>query len=286
MVYDFSSCQISNIRYGGSERKIGIWINDEPYMLKFQKDTKFGKRNNHLSEFLGSHVFELLGIEVHKTFLGEYFGEKVVACKDFVTDGYEFVPFNDVGESTIDTDKEKHQYTYEDIILLLEKNRKLTKVNETVSAFFEIYLVDALLGNFDRHGANWGFLKKEGKYRLAPVFDNGSCLFPGLVNEDEMRFVLENEGEIDERVYRFPTSQIKLGDRKSSYFEVISSLRYKECNEALLKIVPRVDLGKIDGLIDSLDISNTHKAFYKTMIKARYEKILKYSYDRLMGGKA
>ncbi len=286
MVYDFSSCQISNIRYGGSERKIGIWINDEPYMLKFQKDTKFGKRNNHLSEFLGSHVFELLGIEVHKTFLGEYFGEKVVACKDFVTDGYEFVPFNDVGESTIDTDKEKHQYTYEDIILLLEKNRKLTKVNETVSAFFEIYLVDALLGNFDRHGANWGFLKKEGKYRLAPVFDNGSCLFPGLVNEDEMRFVLENDGEIDERVYRFPTSQIKLGDRKSSYFEVISSLRYKECNEALLKIVPRVDLGKIDGLIDSLDISNTHKAFYKTMIKARYEKILKYSYDRLMGGKA
>ena len=255
-------------------------------MLKFQKDTKFGKRNNHLSEFLGSHVFELLGIEVHKTFLGEYFGEKVVACKDFVTDGYEFVPFNDVGEMAIDTDKEKHQYTYEDIILLLEKNRKLTKVNETVSAFFEIYLVDALLGNFDRHGANWGFLKKEGKYRLAPVFDNGSCLFPGLVNEDEMRFVLENEGEIDERVYRFPTSQIKLGDRKSSYFEVISSLRYKECNEALLKIVHRVDLGKIDGLIDSLDISNTHKAFYKTMIKARYEKILKYSYDRLMGGKA
>ena len=286
MVYDFSSCQISNIRYGGSERKIGIWINDEPYMLKFQKDTKFGKRNNHLSEFLGSHVFELLGIEVHKTFLGEYFGEKVVACKDFVTDGYEFVPFNDVGESTIDTDKEKHQYTYEDIILLLEKNRKLTKVNETVSAFFEIYLVDALLGNFDRHGANWGFLKKEVKYQLAPVFDNGSCLFPGLVNEDEMRFVLENEGEIDERVYRFPTSQIKLGDRKSSYFEVISSLRYKECNEALLKIVPRVNLGKIDGLIDSLDISNTHKTFYKTMIKARYEKILKYSYDRLMGGKA
>ena len=286
MGYDFSTCRLSNIRYGGCERKIGILIHEEPYMLKFQKDTKFGKRNNHLSEFLGSHVFELLGIEVHKTFLGEYFGEKVVACKDFVTDGYEFVPFNDVGEMAIDTDKEKHQYTYEDIILLLEKNRNLTKVNETISAFFEIYLVDALLGNFDRHGANWGFLKKEGKYRLAPVFDNGSCLFPGLVNEDEMRFVLENEGEIDERVYRFPTSQIKLGDRKSSYFEVISSLRYKECNEALLKIVPRVDLGKIDGLIDSLEISNTHKAFYKTMIKARYEKILKYSYDRLTGGKA
>ena len=253
-------------------------------MLKFRKDTKFGKRNNHLSEYLGSHVFELLGIEVHKTFLGEYMGEKVVACKDFVTDGYQFVPFNDVGESSIDTDKEKHQYTYEDIIVLLEKNTKLTEVSETVSAFFEIYIVDALIGNFDRHGANWGFLKKDGKYKLAPVFDNGSCLFPGLVDEDQMRFVLENEGEKDERVYKFPASQIKLGDNKSSYFEVISSLRYKECNEALLKIVPRVDLKKINGLIDNLEISNTHKAFYKTMIEERYRKILKYSYDRLIGG--
>ena len=283
MYYDFSNYKLSNIRYGGSERKLGILINDEPYMLKFQKNTKFGKRNNHLSEFLGSHIFELLGFNVHKTYLGKYKGEFVVACKDFVINGYEFVPFNDVGESTIETDKETYQYTYEDIVLLLEKNRKITNVDETISIFFEMYIVDALLGNFDRHGANWGFLKKENKYQLAPIFDNGSCLFPQLVNEDEMNYILNNENELNERIYKFPTSQIKLGNKKSSYYEVISSLKYKECNEALIKIYPKVDINKIGELINSLDISNIHKNFYTSIIMERYKKILKHSYDKLVG---
>ena len=283
MYYDFSNYKLSNIRYGGSERKLGILINDEPYMLKFQKNTKFGKRNNHLSEFLGSHIFELLGFNVHKTYLGKYKGEFVVACKDFVINGYEFVPFNDVGESTIETDKETYQYTYEDIVLLLEKNRKITNVDETISIFFEMYIVDALLGNFDRHGANWGFLKKENKYQLAPIFDNGSCLFPQLVNEDEMNYILNDENELNERIYKFPTSQIKLGNKKSSYYEVISSLKYKECNEALIKIYPKVDINKIGELINSLDISTIHKNFYTSIIMERYKKILKHSYDKLVG---
>ena len=283
MYYDFSNFRLSNIRYGGSERKLGILINDEPYMLKFQKVTRFGKRNNHLSEFLGSHIFEILGFDVHETYLGTYKGEAVVACKDFVTNGYEFVPFNDVGESTIETDKEKYQYSYEDIISLLKKNQKITNIDETISIFFEMYIVDALIGNFDRHGANWGFLKKDNKYQLAPIFDNGSCLFPQLVNEDEIKFILNDQKEINERIYRFPTSQIKLGEGKSSYFEVISSLKFEECNKALVKIYSKVDLNKINDLIDSLNITSVHKDFYKLMIEERFNKIIKYSYNKLKG---
>lgn len=283
MYYDFSNFRLSNIRYGGSERKLGILINDEPYMLKFQKVTKFGKRNNHLSEFLASHIFEILGFDVHETYLGTYKGEAVVACKDFVTNGYEFVPFNDVGESTIETDKEKYQYTYEDIISLLKKNQKITNIDETISIFFEMYIVDALIGNFDRHGANWGFLKKDNKYKLTPIFDNGSCLFPQLVNEDEIKFILNDQKEINERIYRFPTSQIKLGEGKSSYFEVISSLKFEECNKALVKIYSKVDLNKINDLIDSLNITKVHKDFYKLMIEERFNKIIKYSYNKLNG---
>lgn len=283
MYYDFSNFRLSNIRYGGSERKLGILINDEPYMLKFQKVTRFGKRNNHLSEFLGSHIFEILGFDVHETYLGTYKGEAVVACKDFVTNGYEFVPFNDVGESTIETDKEKYQYTYEDIISLLKKNQKITNIDETISIFFEMFIVDALIGNFDRHGANWGFLKKDNKYKLAPIFDNGSCLFPQLVNEDEIKFILSDQKEINERIYRFPTSQIKLGEGKSSYFEVISSLKFEECNKALVKIYSKVDLNKINDLIDTLNITKVHKDFYKLMIEEIFNKIIKCSYNKLKG---
>lgn len=98
-----------------------------------------------------------------------------------------------------------------------------------------------------------------------------------------MNYILNNENELNERIYKFPTSQIKLGNKKSSYYEVISSLKYKECNEALIKIYPKVDINKIGELINSLDISTIHKNFYTSIIMERYKKILKHSYDKLVG---
>lgn len=284
--FDFNQSPLSRRHYGGSERKIGVLIHGDPFMLKFQKNTPFGVRFNTISEYLGSHIYQMLGFDCQDTFLGTYDGQEVVACKDFVVDGSQFVPFNDVGESTIETDKEQYQYSYEDIMALLLSNKKLTNVEETVSSFFEIYIVDALLGNFDRHGANWGFLKKDGHYRMAPVFDNGSCLFPSLTDEEEMRRILQDEEEINLRVYGFPTSQIQLNGKKSSYYEVISSLRFEEVNKALAKVFPRIDLSRVDALIDDIDIlSETHRAFYKTMIAHRYEKILRVSYLKLQEAK-
>lgn len=280
---DYTNNKLSGIAYGGSEKKAGIMIGDSPYMLKFQKKTPFGTRYNTISEYLGSHIYQMLGFVCQDTFLGTYKGENVVACKDFVIGGYQFVPFNDVGESTIEEDKEQYQYSYEDIVELLIANKKLTNVEETVSLFFEMYIVDALLGNFDRHGGNWGFLKKDNKYCAAPIFDNGSCLFPNLADEDEMLKIMNDEEQINMRVYKFPTSQIKLSGNKSSYFEVISSLQFEEINKALLNIYPIINLDEIYKLIDDVNIiSDTHKRFYKTMIENRYEKIIKYSYEKLV----
>ena len=284
MIFDFSEYELSNISYGGSEKKLGILIKNEPYMLKFQKKTPFNLRFNHISEYLGCHIYELLGLKCQKTYLGYYNNQQVVACKDFVAEGFQFVPFNDVGESTIESNKEKYQYSYSDIIDLLNKNKKITNIDETISIFFDMFKIDAFIGNFDRHGANWGFLKRNNKYIIAPVFDNGSCLFSNLTNEDEMIFILNNQDELNKRILKFPTSQIKLSGRKSSYFEIISSLRYKECNEALTRIFPRINMNDIFNLIDNIElIFQIHKQFYKKILNERYEKIIKYSYNKLRG---
>ena len=80
---DFSEYELNGKYYGGSERKEGITINNDDYMIKYQKQTAFGKRNNHVSEFIGSHIFEMCGVSAHKTYLGYRDGEEVVACKDF-----------------------------------------------------------------------------------------------------------------------------------------------------------------------------------------------------------
>ena len=279
---DFSEYELNGKYYGGSERKKGISVDGENYMIKFQKHTAFGKRNNHVSEFIGSHIFEICGFETHKTYLGYRHGEEVVACKDFNVQGKQFVPFNDVGESTLDQDKETYQYDYEDIMEMLRDNSKLTNVQETISMFWRIYIMDALLGNFDRHGANWGFLKEDNKYTIAPIFDNGSCLFPNLVDEAEMEEIMKSEVETDKRIYKFPTSQINLNGRKSSYFEVINSLQFEECNEALRYVIAKLDMNKAEKLINETPlISETQRLFYKHILTARYDKILLSSFEKL-----
>lgn len=282
-IIDFSHYPLSGRYYGGSERKLGILIGGSNFMLKFQKIDPVDFRFNHISEYLGSHIYKMLGFDVQETILGTYEGNEVVACRDFVEDGFLFVPFNDVGESTIEEDRERFQYSYDDIVSMLQKNRKLTNVEDTVSLFFKMYVVDALLGNFDRHGGNWGFLKKNDAYEVAPIFDNGSCLFPRLADEKNMEFIMHDEKETAERVYGYPTSQIKLEGKKSSYFEVISSLRYEGINEALKEIVPLVKLDEIYELIEETPfISDVHKRFYRYMVGERYKRILLYSYDRLL----
>lgn len=279
---DFSKYNVNKKFYGGSERKEGITIDGEDYMIKYQKQTAFGKRNNHISEFIGSHIFELCGFLVHQTFLGYKDGEQVVACKDFNTFGRQFVPFNDVGESTLDQDKESYQYDYEDIMQMLRDNSKLTDVQETISLFWQMFVMDAFLGNFDRHGANWGFIKENNRYTLAPVFDNGSCLFPNLTDETEMLDIISSEVETDKRVYDFPTSQIKLKGKKSSYFDVINSLHFQECNDALISIMQRLDFDKVIKLLDETPIiTDTQRKFYKHMLTARYQKILMASLKKL-----
>lgn len=281
---DFSKYKQTDTYYAGSEKKIGIAVDGVEYMLKFQKKTPFGNRFNHISEYLGSHIFALLGFSVQATALGLYKGEQVVACKNFNSDVEQFVPFNDVGESTLDQDKETYQYDYADIMQMLHDNSKLTDVEETISMFWRMYIVDAFIGNFDRHGANWGFLKCNNQYRLAPVFDNGSCLYPQLIDEDDMKAIINSEDETDKRIYKFPTSQIKLNGKKSSYYDVIHSLEFPECNDALKAIVSRINMNVIYALVDDTSyITDIHKHFYKHMLQARYDKILKASYLLLCG---
>ncbi len=276
MITDFSNCRDSGRFYTGAERKKGILFKDEPYIIKFRKSSPAGLTYNHVSEFLGCHIFEMAGIVTQETWLGMYQGEEVVVMKDFTSEKESFVPFNDVGDSSLDVDKERYQYSYSDIMEMLEANRKLTQVEETLDMFWNMFVLDAFLGNFDRHGSNWGFLKQGDHYRMAPVFDNGSCLFPKLVTDEQCREVLDSEEEMKRRVYQFPTSQIQLRRRKSSYYDVISSHEFPACDAALARMIGKIDMDAIEDLIGSVSgMSGVRKDFLCIMLRMRYEKLLK-----------
>ena len=83
------------------------------------------------------------------------------------------------------------------------------------------------------------------------------------------------------RVFVFPTSALKIDDKKINYFDFISNLKNEDCNNALSRIFPKIDLEKINKIINETEcISEIRKDFYKKIIQMRYEKILKYSYEK------
>lgn len=83
-------------------------------------------------------------------------------------------------------------------------------------------------------------------------------------------------------MFDIPLSGIKLNGQKIRYFDFISSLKNKDCNQALKRIWPRIDMAAINEIIDTTPfISDLQKAFYKTMLKERKERILDFSFEKL-----
>lgn len=281
---DYTRYASSGRYYTGAERKKGILIDGECYIVKYAKESPEGMTYSHVSEYIGSHLFAHAGIETQLTMLGTCDKHQVVVMKDFIESGEAFVPFNDVGDSSLEREKERYRYSYDDIISMLRENTKLTNVDDTCERFWDMYIVDAWIGNFDRHGANWGFLKKDNRYRIAPVYDNGSSLFPKLNTDEKLRKVLDSEEEMNKRIFQFPTSQILLNGKKSSYYEVISSLQYEECNRALVRIYEKVNMEWVSGFINGIEeLSSVRKEFYITMLQERYFRMLEEPYRNWTG---
>ncbi|WP_330548545.1 HipA domain-containing protein [Bacilliculturomica massiliensis] len=294
MMIDFTTCAVNKYKaYGGANgNKINISYENASYMLKFppvpSKNKAMSYSNSCISEYLACHIFQLLGIPTQETILGTYTDKRgkekiVVACRDFTTDGKKLMEFAHLKNTCIDSEQNGYGTELTSILKAIEE-QTLISPQYLRTFFWEQFIADALLGNFDRHNGNWGLLidEQRKKAEIAPVYDCGSCLYPQL-DVEGMEKVLNSESEINQRIFVFPTAAIMNNGKKISYFDFISSLQDPECNEALKKIAARIDLSKINNLIEEIPvIDQLQKDFYKVMIRERKEKIIDYSRNRLM----
>ena len=69
-----------------------------------------------------------------------------------------------------------------------------------------------------------------------------------------MQKVLDNESELHARIFQFPTSAIRLKGRKANYYDFLTGAGNQDCSDALLRIVPRIDLEKIGAFIDGVPV--------------------------------
>lgn len=283
---DFTDCRrVPGRAYNGANgKKIAVEYEGLQYMLKFppsgqSKPTELSCTNSCFSEHIASSIFRMMGVTAQETMLGIFDvagkTKTVCACRDFTADGKQLFDFCSIKNTILDSDSKGSGTELSNILETIEK-QQFVEPGRLLEHFWEMFVLDALLGNFDRHNGNWGLLYDPVSKTtdIAPVYDCGSCLLP-QADESVMRSVLEQEEELNRRIFQFPTSALKLGGRKINYYDYLIKAGNADCNGAVKRIYGRLDREEISHFIEETPyISDLQKMFYKKYINARADLIL------------
>lgn len=163
---DFTVCKRSMDHYSGANgSKLGVVYNGERYMLKFPAPGKINKdmhyTNGCVSEYLACHIYESIGVDVQKkTELGVFqkadgIIREVVACKDFSdpAHGIVFQDFGSIKNSIIDSEQHGYGTDLEEILQTIDEQQYMDP-DTLRERFWDMYVVDELIGNPDRHNGN------------------------------------------------------------------------------------------------------------------------------------
>jgi len=255
---DFTNLPKKKKSYAGANgSKLSIIYNDELYMLKLPchayKNKNISYSNSCITEHIACEIFNMLGVESQKTILGRYKYNDIeriaVACKDFETDGYVLKDFASVKNQIIDSETNGYGTSITEI---LETINAQTLVDPKILSdyFWDMFVIDTIIGNMDRHNGNWGFLYNQttDDIKIAPIYDCGSSLYP-QIDDDLIKKALNDEEELNIRIYDFPTSALCKDGKRINYYQFIKSHEYKELDKAISRISKRFDMDKINNLI-------------------------------------
>lgn len=300
-IYDLNGFapNVRNGMYGGNAgAKEGIDINNEPWIVKYPKNTN-GMRGavasyttSPLSEYIGSHIYEILGIPVHKTILGIRNNKLVVACKEFCrTEGAlrEMRALKNVYneelaeklETSIHSTSDSRLIPLESMLAHLELNPILKDIAGIKERFWQQFIIDILINNNDRNNGNWGVILENGNYKLAPVFDNGAA-FSNKLPDYKLEELLQNEIRLTQSIDTSRTTYSLNG--KELFSRDILNINDTCFNLVAKKLIPDIQNKLpeiyyfIDGIPESYEnisvCSSIRKAFYIESLQLRYEKFL------------
>lgn len=167
---------------------------------------KYPKPNTglHWAEKIAAEIADLMKVRHARVELAVFQGQPGSATESFARDGRNLFHGNQVlggcvlGYNTEATFRHS-SHTLANIWLALEKAFLTDDARNRAKRFFaECLVLDALIGNVDRHHQNWGLLRKRVKDKwqgfVAPSFDHASSMGRELL--DERRALLLKEKRV------------------------------------------------------------------------------------------
>lgn len=277
--------------YAGSDRKDGVISpTGKRYLIKYaethtrKNDIDTSYVNNVLAEHLSSSILKIIGYPVHNTFLATRNGELVVGCENFTTDTVKLIEFGRFLRKHYDSGELGRVPDFKQIKNVLHNDPMLSPhEDELWQSYCERFVADAFTGNFDRHMGNFGYLvSREKKLEPAPVYDNGSTLFPALSEHGMCNEILNNNKEILKRTLLFPKAALTVNGQKVRYFDMLSSNYDLAMSIAVHKMIPVIKkkLPEIMSFIQAQPyLSDTRQQFYQTILQARFDFLLQPAYE-------
>ena len=267
---DFNGYE-QNLNYYGGEAgaKLGITYNGENWLLKYPKSTKMlidpkvSYTTSPLSEYIGSQVYAALGIPVHQTALGHRDGKVVVGCKDFLKSGDRLIEFKNIKNTynpqTYDSGTSGSGTLISETLTVIRTEKLLKSLPDAEDRFWDMFVVDMILGNQDRNNTNWGVIISDGgSVGLAPVYDNGAALFE---KRDEGTFTqrLKNEQSIiDDAVKNLKSVYIEDDGRHINPAKRIQSpSRETGLERAVVRIDKRMKKSDIAEIIGGIPLTDS-----------------------------
>lgn len=308
-IENFDLLNPSGISYGGhGGSKRGVIFNGERWFLKYPKSTKsmdvegLSYSTTPLSEYLGSHIYESIDIETHKTKLGIANGKIVVACKDFLSSNETIIDYNMI-KNEYDENVEKamehlssssninSNHEFDEVLLIMEENPYFKAIPKLKERFWDMFIVDALISNNDRNEGNWGLVlnKETNGLRISPVFDNGAAFY-NKSSDEKLSIIYADDLKFRQSVYDSSISIYQVNGKKINPLKYIESMKNPECNKAVQRIIPKINLDKISDIFDELPeeynglsiLSKVQKMYYLKSIKYKYDNVLIPTYNKLL----
>ena len=281
--------------YGGrGGKKVAGKIVNDYYLIKMpnnlttrsarpNENIEIPYNNSPISEYIGSHVYEIIGMKVHETYLGIRNGKVAVACKDFRKDGEILQHFSEIkvsfgNNNEFDENTNGNGSHLSSILNVVRNSNNFKNLDIDAEEFFwKMFVVDFLIGNIDRNNGNWGTLKNEitKEKRMAPVFDNGNCL-NNLISDNQIKDVIDNN-KFDIYLNNQQSFFVDDNEKPINMYELMRSGKEVKLSEAIKLIVPKIDIDRIKEMINEISestISNIRKIYYITLIEKRYRECL------------
>lgn len=198
-------------------------------------------------------------------------------CKDFIDKGQELFEFSKIKVSfepvLINSDGEETDGQGSDLaetLLVLDQHPVFKTLQNVHDRFWDMFIVDAFIGNPDRSNENWGVVLAGDKFVMAPVYDNGKCLNDKW-DGDNMKQFLSGKLLFEAEV----CCHTGKNGKKINSFHLMANGKYTGCTNALARFASRINLGQIFKMIEEIPVlTDIQIKYYEEILKARADHLI------------